>query len=101
MLKIVDRHFIERWIERMVNEPKIPRRLIPQLLSKCYEMVDKVSHHRELVIIDDLELYGVNLYESEVCVIIEDGRLKTMWRRNENSPKTEYGSRVDNVRWCY
>ena len=35
------------------------------------------------------------------CIIIENGWLKTMWRRNQDSPKTCYGSRVDNVRYGY
>lgn len=101
MLKLVNSHFIDQFNNRFVNEPKIPRKLLPEIQRKCFKVLDDVSHNRELVIIDDLQIHGINLWESEVCVIVENGQLKTIWRRNENSPKTEYGSRVDYVRWCY
>ena len=85
----------------MEEQTTIPKTLLNELMVKCYKMVETNRHYRELVIVDDLNRYGFNLYENQLCIIIENGFLKTMWRRNENSPKTTYGSDVDNVRYGF
>ena len=96
---MVTSHFIKQWTKRMEEQTIIPKNLLNQLMVKCYKMVETNCHYRELVIVDDLNRYGLNIYENQLCIIIENGFLKTMWRRNENSPKTTYGSDVDNVRY--
>ena len=96
---MVRKHFTEQWELRMKEQIKLPKELLQKLMVKCYKMVETNRHYRELVIVDDLNRYGFNLYENQLCIIIENGFLKTMWRRNENSPKTSDGSKVDNVRY--
>ena len=59
------------------------------------------NNEDELVVVEDLNKYGFNLYENQLCVIIREGRLVTVFRRNHNSPKTTYGSRVENVRYGF
>ena len=98
---MVRSHFTEQWVKRMEKQTDIPKSILNSLMVKCYKSVETNYHYRELVVIDDLNRLGFNLYENQLCVIIEKGWLKTMWRRNENSPKTTDGSKVDNVRYEY
>lgn len=98
---MVRNHFVKQWKKRMEDQIDLPKHLLKELMVKCYKSVESNYFHRELVVIDDLNRYGYNLYENQLCVIIEKGWLKTIWRRNENSPKTEEGSKVDNVRYEY
>ncbi len=98
---MVRKHFTDQWEKRMKQQIKLPKDLLQKLMVKCYKMVETNDYERELVVVDDLNKYGFNLHESQLCIIIENGWLKTMWRRNQDSPKTCYGSRVDNVRYGY
>ena len=98
---MVRNHFIKQWKKRMEEQINIPKELLNDLMIKCYKSVENNRYYRELVVVDDLNRYGFNLYENQLCIIIENGWLKTIWRRNQNSPKTTYGSRVDNVRYGF
>tara|TARA_B100001250_G_scaffold404143_1_gene419669 strand:+ start:712 stop:1014 length:303 start_codon:yes stop_codon:yes gene_type:complete len=98
---MVKTHFITQWKRRMEEQINLPKNLLNELMIKCYKSVETNLCQRELVVIDDINRYGFELDESQLCVIIENGYLKTMWRRNVNSPKTTYGSKVDNVRFEY
>ena len=98
---MVRKHFTDQWELRMKEEIDVPKELLQKLMVKCFKSVEVNRHQRELVVVDDLNRYGFNLYENQLCVIIENGWLKTMWRRNKNQPKTTYGSKVDNVRFGY
>ena len=96
---MVTSHFITKWRKRMEEQTTIPKNLLNQLMIKCYKSVETNFHQNELVVVDDLNNYGFNLYENQLCVIIRDEKLVTVFSRNENSPKTTYGSDVDNVRY--
>ena len=98
---MVTSHFITKWRKRMEEQTTIPKNLLNQLMIKCYKMVESNIYENELVVVEDLNRYGFNLYENQLCVIIRGGKLVTVFRRNENSPKTTYGSRVENVRYGY
>jgi len=79
----------------------IPKTLLKKLMVKCIKMVELNNNEDELVVVEDLNRYGFDFYENQLCVIIRDGRLVTVFRRNQNSPKTSYGSRVENVRYGF
>ena len=98
---MVTRHFTQQWKRRMKEQINLPKDLLQKLMLKCYKSVETNRFQRELVVVDDINLYGFDLFENQLCIIIENGTLITMWRRNENSPKTQSGSKVDNVRYEY
>ena len=97
---MVTKHFIEQWRNRMMGR-NIPKTLLKEIMVKCFKMVELNNNEDELVVVEDLNKYGFNLYENQLCVIIREGRLVTVFRRNHNSPKTTYGSRVENVRYGF
>ena len=79
----------------------IPKTLLKELMVKCFKMVELNNNEDELVVVEDLNKYGFNLYENQLCVIIREGILVTVFRRNHHSPKTTHGSRVENVRYGF
>ena len=97
---MVTSHFINQWKKRM-ETTIIPKNVLNQLMVKCYQMVETNFYQNELVIVDDLNRYGFSLYENQLCVIIRNRRLVTVFRRNENQSKTTYGSKVENVRYGF
>ena len=50
----------------MEEQTTIPKTLLNELMVKCYKMVETNRHYRELVIVDDLNRYGFNLYENQL-----------------------------------
>ena len=66
---MVTKHFIEQWRNRMMGR-NIPKTLLKELMVKCFKMVELNNNEDELVVVEDLNKYGFNLYENQLCVII-------------------------------
>ena len=100
---MVSKHFITKWKNRIESIEGISNELLKKLWIRTLKVCEHSWFNHELVCIHKFKKgntkynLGRGLYENDLWVLVRNGRLITVFRRDENVPKRVDVLDVDEV----
>ena len=97
----MNKHFIERFRERVIKETHLSKELCRSILRKCLQVKSNSRYGHESVCVHVFDKNDISDNENQLWVIIRNGILTTTFRRSDKHTHctNEWGMNVDNVRY--